>query len=287
MSETEIRGSCLCGDVRWTLDRPPERMTHCHCSMCRKAHGAAFATYATVPSAQFRWDAGEDRIARYRSSAELTRGFCPRCGSVVPQASADGAELDVPVGCLDDDPVTRPSAHIFAASKAPWHVIADDLRRHDEWSPDDRGPVVADPERTEPLRGVVRGSCLCGAVAFEVTTPFKAVHNCHCTRCRKARAAAHTTNGFTSAQGTRFVRGEDRIERFRLPGARMFTVTFCRACGSGVPRLDPDRDIASIPFGALDDDPGRGADDHIYVAWKAPWYEIGDDLPRHDEEPPG
>ena len=112
------------------------------------------------------------------------------------------------------------------------------------------------------------------------------VHNCHCSRCRKARAAAHTTNGFTSAEGVRYVRGEETLVSFRPPGARFFSQVFCPTCGSGMPRIDPERGIASIPFGSLDDDPGKGADDHIYVASKAPWYAIADTLPQYPEGPP-
>ena len=122
-------------------------------------------------------------------------------------------------------------------------------------------------------------------MAFEVSEPFKMVHNCHCTRCRKARAAAHTTNGFTSMDGLRFLRGEGELVTYKLPEAKYFAQAFCRICGSGMPRKDPGRGIAVIPFGALDDDPGRGAQDHIFVAHKAPWYTIADDLPRFDEAP--
>lgn len=282
-----IEGSCLCGGVRWGIDAPPTEMTHCHCSMCRKAHGAAFATYASAPSSQFHWLAGEDLIARYRSSPEFSRSFCSRCGSVVPAQGPEGFEheMDLPAGCFDDDPGTRPSKHIFVASKAPWHPIEDDLPRHDAWMPEYNGPVVAEREPPDPEPGGLRGSCLCGAVAYEVTAPFKGVHNCHCSRCRKARAAAYTTNGFTAIDAVRVLRGEDQIATFKPPGARFFTHAFCRVCGSGAPRRDPERGIAIVPFGSLDDDPGRGADDHIYVASKAPWYEIPGDLPQFGERP--
>lgn len=279
------RGSCLCATVRWGVDAPFERMTHCHCSMCRKAHGAAFATYAVCATSAFRWLAGEEVIARYASSPGFERAFCSRCGSVVPMGDAE--KIDVPAGCLDDDPGIRPSAHIFVASKAPWHVIADDLPQHDVWDAQGAGPVIERPSPGPASAGVLRGSCLCAAIAYEVTEPLRVVHNCHCGRCRKARAAAHTTNGFTSADGVRFVRGEEQIATFKPPGAKSFTHAFCRGCGSGVPRVNRERGVASIPMGSLDDDPGRGADDHIYVAYAAPWYTIADELPRYEEAPPG
>lgn len=281
-----IEGSCLCGGVRWGIDAPPASLSHCHCSMCRKAHGAAFATYASASSSQFHWIAGEELIARFASSPRFSRSFCARCGSVVPAQGPEGSrEMDLPAGCFDDDPVTRPSRHIFVASKAPWHSIEDDLPRYDAWTPDFEGPIVASRERASPKPGVLRGSCLCKAVEYEVVEPFKGVHNCHCSRCRKARAAAYTTNGFTPLDGVGIVRGETEIATFKPPGARFFTVAFCRICGSGVPRRDPERGIAIIPFGSLDDDPGRGADDHIYVAWKASWYDIPGELPRYEERP--
>ena len=111
------------------------------------------------------------------------------------------------------------------------------------------------------------------------------VHSCHCSRCRKARAAAHTTNGFTAIEDVRYIRGEESIRTYRPPDARYFSQAFCPKCGSGVPRFDLERRVAIVPFGSLDDDPGRGADNHIFVGSKAPWYEITDDLARFDEAP--
>jgi len=278
-----VGGSCLCGVVRWRVDSF-EHMTHCHCSMCRKAHGAPFATYAAARGDGFAWLAGEDAVRRYESSPGFRRAFCGHCGSVVPAADGD-RQVFVPAGCLDDDPGIRPSAHIFFPSRAPWHVVADELPRHDAYPEPEDGPVIDRPGPGTPEPGVLRGSCLCGAVAYEVREPFRAVYNCHCSRCRKARAAAHTTNGFTSFGGVRLVRGADALVTYRLPAARFFAQTFCGACGSGVPRLDPERGIAAIPLGSLDDDPGRGADCHIYVGSKAGWYEITDDLPQFAERP--
>jgi hypothetical protein len=276
-------GSCLCGTVRWAMEAPFEEMSHCHCSMCRKVHGVAFGTYLTGAKSNFQWLGGENAITRYASSPGFMRAFCGTCGSVVPDGLQ--GEMFVPAGCLDDDPGILPTRHIFFASKAPWHQVVDSLPRHDEYSGEDPLPSIERPVVSAPAPGTLRGSCLCGDVAYEVVEPLKAVHNCHCSRCRKARAAAHATNGFTSIDGLRFVRGEDRLVTYKLPDARFFTQVFCRTCGSGMPRFDAGRGIAIIPMGSLDDDPGRGADDHIFVASRAPWYEIGDDLPQFEEAP--
>ena len=277
-------GSCLCSAVSWRYEGTPVRMTHCHCSMCRKAHAAAFATYITIAKDGFQYLAGEEAITDFESSPGFHRAFCGHCGSVVP-STENGDRVYVPAGCLDDDPGIRPSAHIFVASMAPWFTIADDLPRVETYASEPAGPVIDRPDRKSDKSGVLGGSCLCGAVAYQVETPFRVVHNCHCSRCRKARAAAHTTNGFAARAGVRFLRGEDLLTRYKVPEAKFFAHTFCRICGSGMPRPDDTRDFVAIPFGSLDDDPGRGAEDHIFTAYKAPWYEIADDLPQFDEGP--
>lgn len=277
-----IAGSCLCGTVSWQIDGALDEMSNCHCSMCRKAHAAPFATYVNTERDNFRWLSGEDTITEYESSPSVIRKFCRNCGSVVPdEISKD--RIAIPAGALDGDPGVRPTAHIFVSSKAPWHEISDDLPQFDAYPDPDDGPNVERPVHNQSKDGILRGSCLCGDVAYEVSTPIKVVHNCHCSRCRKARAAAHATNGFTAMDGVMFVRGENKLRTFKLPSARFFTQVFCMRCGSGMPRLDQERDIAIIPFGSLDDDPGRGADDHIFIGSKAPWYMITDKLPCFEE----
>ena len=279
-----ITGNCLCGTVSWQVDGALGTMSHCHCSMCRKAHGAAFGTYVDTARENFRWLAGEDTIARYESSPGFLRTFCGTCGSVVPES--EGKErVAMPAGCLNEDPGVRPTAHIFAPSQAPWHTIGDDLPRFDGYPEPHASPPVARPGPAQGKDGVLRGSCLCGDVAYEVRTPIKLVRNCHCSRCRKARAAAHATNGFTAMDGLVFVRGEDKLREYKVPSAQFFAQAFCTRCGSGMPRKDAERDIAIIPFGSLDDDPGRGADDHIFTGSMAPWYTITDDLPSFEETP--
>lgn len=277
-------GSCLCGTVRFAVDAELTSLSHCHCSMCRKAHGAPFATYADAPVDAFRWTAGERSVRRFESSPGFHRTFCGECGSVLPGPVADG-KVFVPVGLLDGEVAARPMARIFADDAPAWHPATADLPCHAAYGPDTVSPSVTREALPRGETGVVRGSCLCGDVAFEVVEPFKVVHNCHCSRCRKARAAAHTTNGFTSFDGVRFVRGEALVEVFKLPSAQFFTQAFCRRCGSGVPRKDPGRGIAVIPLGSLDDEPSGTAVDHIFTGSMAGWYTIPDGLPRFEEGP--
>ena len=234
---------------------------------------------------RFSWLGETDIIRHYRSSHLLTRSFCGSCGSVVPYPSEQGSHWVVPAGGHDDG--RKSDCHVFAAHSAPWYDIGGNLPRHDDY-PDYTGmerveeaPLAPGPE------GVLRGSCLCGSVKYQVDEPFKMVQNCHCHRCRKARAAAHATNGFTSLGGVRITRGEDNLASYKLPDARYFTQVFCKTCGSKMPRLDPERGIAVIPFGGLDDDPGVKPSRHIYVDDMAQWHDITDDLPAFATEPAG
>jgi len=278
-----VRGSCLCGSVAWEASGPFELMSHCHCSMCRKAHGTGFATFLAAPASGFRALRSGDAIARFESSPGVFRTFCPRCGSAL--WSPAGERVFMPAGCLDDDPGARPLAHLFAASKAAWDEISDSLPRFDTM-PAEFGSEVARPAPPPAPPGRVQGSCLCGAVAFEVELPLREMRHCHCSRCRKARSAAHATNVIAREAALRWLRGEERVVSYKVPDAKFFANCFCSACGSKVPRVDPSRGLAIVPAGGLDHDPGARPQMHIFVGSKASWHEIGDSLPRHQVAAP-
>ncbi len=282
-----VHGSCLCGEVTFAADPPFAMMASCHCSMCRKAHGAAFATYLLVDAASFRWLGGTEHVLRYVSSPGAHRASCTRCGSVVPYEAPDAGPWYVPAGLLDDDPGVRSQANIFVASKAPWHEITDDLPRFDAYPPGYGEPFAGAP-RAEPQPGVVRGSCLCSGVAYEIDAPARGpIVSCHCSRCRKERSAAHASNLFVDLARFRWLRGAELLQSYKVPEAQRFTHVFCRTCGSSAPRVDAERDRVVVPAGSLDDDPGAREELHVFVGSKAPWFEITDSLPRHDEYPPG
>jgi AcrR family transcriptional regulator len=126
------QGSCLCGTVKYELDGPFEVMSHCQCSLCRKHHGAAFATFVTVPLSSFRWVAGEDALSTYQSSAYGKRTFCSRCGSVMPVVEAATGVAFCPAGNLDGELGIQPQSHRFVGSTASWHTMTDTLPQHEE-----------------------------------------------------------------------------------------------------------------------------------------------------------
>lgn len=129
-----ISGSCLCGAVRYEVTGAFVAMGNCHCSVCRKATGAAFATWGIIDPEHFRWTAGANVVAAYPSSPGVERCFCPTCGSSLA-ARHSGKVTEVLIGTVDGDPGMRPEAHIFVGSKASWHDITDGLEQHEEWPP--------------------------------------------------------------------------------------------------------------------------------------------------------
>lgn len=126
-------GSCLCGEVRYEITGELQEMHHCHCSRCRKAHGAPFGTYAGVARTDFRILGAEASVRSFRSSAQVERSFCARCGSNLSfRSDALPDTLWIAAGSFDETPPIRPSFHIFVDSKADWHEITDTLPQHAE-----------------------------------------------------------------------------------------------------------------------------------------------------------
>jgi len=263
------------------MEGPYDAMRNCHCSMCRKAHGSAFATFISVKKSQFNWLSGQDNIVDYRSSPVFVRAFCKTCGSNLPMEKLSKTNNIVPAGCLNDDPGMRPTERIFVASKAPWHDIADDIPQFETYPDYIPRKAIEQPQRSQREDGKLQGSCLCGAAVFLITTPFSAIYQCHCSRCRKARAAAFTVNGFVAAENLEYIQGASFIERFDLPEADRFAQSFCSVCGSGMPHAGVTDRPVPIPIGGLDDDSNEGPQAHIFTADMAPWDSIDDDLQQY------
>jgi len=71
MYKQKYKGQCLCGEIRYEVCKIEKQMAHCHCSMCRKFHGAAFATYGEAKVENFKWLQGVDFIKSYLLSKPL------------------------------------------------------------------------------------------------------------------------------------------------------------------------------------------------------------------------
>ena len=127
-----IRGSCLCGEVRFAYSRAVTQVGMCHCSQCRKVSGVASNAVIVVPETDFEWLAGTERRRVYAKPSGWSTTFCEQCGSPLPQRLPGVAAYWVPAGLLDDDPGLVIGGHIFVGSKAPWDEIAGDAPRFDE-----------------------------------------------------------------------------------------------------------------------------------------------------------
>lgn len=278
-------GSCLCGAVRYEVSGPYQWMAHCHCSMCRKHHGALYGTTVGVEPQNFRWLQGQVAIVHYRSSSAFERPFCGHCGSTVPDTS--GKVFICPAGTFADDLEIKPRAHIFTASRSPMWEITDTLQQFNEYPPGLGDAMPAPAHAAESAKAdSVQGSCLCGAVAFEIDAVPQRLTNCHCSRCRRSRGAAHGTNCFVRMEHLRWTRGADKVRSYKLPDASLFTTGFCTDCGSLMPSAFETLRRYIVPAGSLDSPLAIKPGIHIYVGSKAAWFDITDTLPQFAAMPP-
>jgi len=130
MSEPAITGSCFCGAVRYRVTPPLGFCAHCHCSMCRRTHGAGYVTWVVVPNEQFELLTGDDRLVRFRSSEHGTRSFCATCGSTLfCESTHHPDQIDIVLANFDPPLDHPPQAHIFFDDRAAWVRVGDDLPR--------------------------------------------------------------------------------------------------------------------------------------------------------------
>lgn len=105
--------------------------------MCRRQHGAAFATYADFDPDDFKWTSGDELVKIYEASPGGGWCFCSECGSSLA-GTVEGRITSITLGTVEGDPGVKPGAHIFTGSRARWHEINDDLPQFDERPPDTR-----------------------------------------------------------------------------------------------------------------------------------------------------
>jgi hypothetical protein len=130
MAENEVSGRCLCGSVRFTAQLPSLFCAHCHCSMCRRNHGAAYVTWFAVPRGRLSLQSGEEELVRYASSEHGSRSFCKRCGtSLFCENTAHPDGVDIPLASVDGPIDRAPQAHVFFDSGADWVAVGDALPR--------------------------------------------------------------------------------------------------------------------------------------------------------------
>lgn len=128
------------------------------------------------------------------------------------------------------------------------------------------------------------GSCLCGAVKFELEGEFKKFFLCHCSRCQKTSGSAHCANLFAPGAKLTWLSGEDKLSFYQLENTH-FSRTFCSACGSNVPTDAKARDVVVVPAGCLDSEVDITPQAHIFMGSKGNWDEHLSEVPAFETLP--
>ena len=123
-----LRGSCLCGTIRFAAETPARDPAACHCSQCRKQSGHYWAAVQidddklTIEGTP-RW---------YISSPGIKRGFCPTCGAFLFWKSDADPDTGVALGALDGPTGLKLERHIFTADKGDYYDITDRVPQEEQ-----------------------------------------------------------------------------------------------------------------------------------------------------------
>lgn len=126
---------------------------------------------------------------------------------------------------------------------------------------------------------MVKGSCLCNQVQYEITSRPKQINLCHCQMCQKFSGSAFGAFMFVPAEGFKVTKGQDKIKIFN--SSDWAARSFCSNCGSSIEYIvKEETGLKFLAAGTLDDDPGISAHHHIFTADKADWFDIEADIPQ-------
>ncbi len=131
---------------------------------------------------------------------------------------------------------------------------------------------------------MISGRCLCGQVEYEIEGKISPIWLCHCSKCRRITGSAFHASAICSADRFRWCKGEDSIREYE--DTPNYVTRFCSRCGSPVPQQLRGTDLVFLHVGALDGDPERTVDHHIFTGSKACWFEIADERPQFEEHKP-
>jgi hypothetical protein len=132
----ELSGGCQCGAVRYRITERFNNAHICHCRMCQKAMGNFFAPLVAIPHEAFTWTRGEP--ARFRSSAEVDRGFCAKCGTPLTYESVDSDNTTITIGSLDHPELIKPETQDGMQGRMPWFSSLHELTDTGDTGSDDR-----------------------------------------------------------------------------------------------------------------------------------------------------
>jgi len=117
-----------------------------------------------------------------------------------------------------------------------------------------------------------KGSCLCGAVTYQVAGPLRPVIACHCQQCRKT--SGHHVAATSAPRAAIKIDGDVTWFKSSDTARR----GFCAICGSNL-FWDGQGANLSIFAGTLDGASGLSIAGHIYCDDKGDYYDIPDGTP--------
>jgi hypothetical protein len=138
MTDTTLKGSCLCRSVQYEVTGAPKRFWHCHCTRCRKATGTGHASNIFLQPASLKWLSGEEQVRLFKvpEAKRFTNAFCATCGGRMPRQVKDTDAVIIPAGSLDEEAPLKPAGRIFYDSRASWSCEAEALPVHSEYPPE-------------------------------------------------------------------------------------------------------------------------------------------------------
>lgn len=270
-----VKGQCQCGAVSFEIEGALRAPSLCHCSQCRRLHGAPGA-YTSAPKSAYRIH-GEESLNWYRISPRSEQSFCKVCGSKLFWRSVDGTELDATMGSLTGANGLKLERHIWTRSQGDYYEIGHDgVPRYAESS------LGAQPigEEAPPQPGSKKtehsGRCQCGAVNYRVTGNMRDVVVCHCGQCR--RIHGHAPGYSAARQAEMVIEGEGSLAWYRTSNEAQRG--FCSRCGSSLFWKPDGRETVSVAAGSINPPTGMKTVRHIFAADKGDYYTIADGVPQ-------
>ena len=131
---SKASGSCLCGSSKYTVNGEITDSSYCHCSICRRLSGAAYAAYGSTLKSNFVWDCDISTISNFQQTQDATRWFCNICGSpLMTEHISEPENCFITLGTLDKHDPINIEYHQFTESAADWEKINDDLQKYPAW----------------------------------------------------------------------------------------------------------------------------------------------------------